>query len=243
MSKELPYFKFHCDQWLGKKITLESYELQGVFINVCAIYWANDCDIKIATLSKRYGEAINILITEGYIKDKNGIAKISFLDSQWQERHKIHKENSNNGKAGAKARWDKHREANGEANGEAKENNIAIRKDKIIEDNKRKDNIIDIYFEDFKNSSYLEDICKRQKVTKEQVLNKLEDFKLKMNLEYKDYLDFCTHFKNWFVKLGVTEEKKEYLLTSAQGKHKFLFTEAELAAKKLSGYWKEQHEL
>lgn len=104
-------------------------------------------------------------------------------------------------------------------------------------------NLIDIYFEDFKNSSYLEDICKRQKVTKEQVLNKLEDFKLKMNLEYKDYLDFCTHFKNWFSKLGVTDEKKEYLLTSAQGKHKFLFTEAELAAKKLSGYWKEQHEL
>lgn len=104
-------------------------------------------------------------------------------------------------------------------------------------------NLIDIYFEDFKNSSYLEDICKRQKVTKEQVLNKLEDFKLKMNLEYKDYLDFCTHFKNWFSKLGVTEEKKEYLLTSAQGKHKFLFTESELAVKKLSGYWKEQHEL
>lgn len=104
-------------------------------------------------------------------------------------------------------------------------------------------NLIDIYFEDFKNSSYLEDICKRQKVTKEQVLNKLEDFKLKMNLEYPDYIAFCTHFKNWFSKLGFTEEKKEYLLTSAQGKHKFTFTESELAAKKLSGYWKEQHEL
>ena len=105
MSKELPYFKFFSDQWLGKKITLEPYELQGVFINVCAIYWANDCDIKIATLQKRYGEAIDLLISEGYIKSKDGIAKISFLDSQWNERHKIHKELSNSGKAGAKARW------------------------------------------------------------------------------------------------------------------------------------------
>jgi len=143
MSKELPYFKFFSDQWLGKKITLESYEIQGIFINVCAIYWANDCDIKIATLQKRYGEAIISLIAEGFIKDKNGIAKISFLDSQWQERHKIHKENSNNGKAGAEARWAKHREANGEANGEAIKKGIAIRKDK-----KRKDNIIPV-FEEF----------------------------------------------------------------------------------------------
>ena len=70
MSQELPYFKFFCDQWLSKKITLQSLELQGAFINVCAIYWANDCDIEIATLSNRYGEAINILVEKGFIKDK-----------------------------------------------------------------------------------------------------------------------------------------------------------------------------
>ena len=141
MSKELPYFKFFSDQWLGKKITLEPYELQGVFINVCAIYWANDCDIKIATLQKRYGEAIDLLISEGYIKSKDGIAKISFLDSQWNERHKIHKELSNSGKAGAKARWDKYREANNNPNGVAIKNDMAIRKDKIRKDKIRKDNI------------------------------------------------------------------------------------------------------
>lgn len=134
MSKELPYFKFHCDQWLGKKITLESYELQGVFINVCAIYWANDCDIKIATLTKRYGDAILSLIDEGFIKDKNGVAKINFLDSQWQERYKIHKKNSDSGRAGALVRWAKHSEANSDPNGVATKNGIAIRKDK-----KRKD--------------------------------------------------------------------------------------------------------
>ena len=134
MSKELPYFKFHCDQWLGKKITLESFELQGLFINVCAIYWANDCDIKIATLTKRYGDAILSLIAEGFIKDKNGVAKINFLDSQWQERYKIHKKNSDSGRAGALVRWAKYSEANGDPNGVAIKNDIAIRKDK-----KRKD--------------------------------------------------------------------------------------------------------
>lgn len=140
MSKELPYFKFFSDQWLGKKITLEAFDVQGVFINVCAIYWANDCDIKIATLQKRYGEVINHLIEEDFIKDKNGIAKISFLDSQWQERYKNHKENSKNGKAGAEKRWANHRGANSEANGEAIKNGMPIREDKkrkykIIKDN------------------------------------------------------------------------------------------------------------
>lgn len=130
MSKELPYFKFFPEQWLGKKITLESFETQGIFINVCSIYWANECSIKIATLQKRYGEAIEYLIAEGYIKDKNGFAKISFLDGQWQDRYKIHKDLSNNGKAGAEARWGKHSKANGGANGEAIKKEIAIREDK-----------------------------------------------------------------------------------------------------------------
>lgn len=130
MSKELPYFKFFPEQWLGKKITLESFETQGLFINVCSIYWANECSIKIATLQKRYGEAIDYLITEGYIKDKNGLAKISFLDGQWQERYKKHKDLSNSGKAGAAVRWGKHGEANGVANSEAIKKEIAIREDK-----------------------------------------------------------------------------------------------------------------
>lgn len=196
MSKELPYFKFFSDQWLGKKITLESYELQGVFINVCAIYWANDCDIKIATLLKRYGEAIQNLIDEGYIKDNKGIAKITFLDSQWQDRYKIHKENSNNGKAGAAKRWAKYNEANGEA----MQNDIAIRKDKIIEDKIKQDNIIDIFFKDFENSTQLETICRTQKITKEQILLKLPEFKLAANLSYRDFNDFCNHAKNWLLK-------------------------------------------
>jgi len=217
MSKELPYFKFFSDQWLGKKITLESYEIQGIFINVCAIYWANDCEIKIATLQKRYGEDINILVNEGFIKDKNGIANISFLDGQWQDRHKIHKELSKSGKAGAKARWDKHREANSEANGEAIENDMAIRKDKI-----RKDNIIDIQtaFRDLPNSSFVVDIAKNNKVSVDRIKSLIPIFKTKAELSYPSQRDFITHFKNWIPNnLSLSTEvdlstlsKEEYIL-------------------------------
>lgn len=200
MSKELPYFKFHCEQWLGKKITLETFETQGIFINVCAIYWANDCDIKIATLKKRYGQAIDYLIDEGFIKDKNGIAKISFLDSQWQERYKIHKENSNNGKAGAEARWGKHREANGEANGEAIKNGIAIREDKIKEDKKREDNIINGWFLDLENGRDIESISMQLSISLPLVKIKLQEFRKYAELEYPTYQKFVSHFKNWLRK-------------------------------------------
>ena len=88
MSKELPYFKFFSDQWIGKSITLETYELQGVFISVCAIYWTNDCRVAIATLKRRYGDAIPTLIGYGYINDENGYAKIKFLDEQFVELSK-----------------------------------------------------------------------------------------------------------------------------------------------------------
>jgi hypothetical protein len=204
MSKELPYFKFHCEQWLGKKITLESFEMQGIFINVCAIYWANDCDIKIATLQKRYGEAINFLISESFIKDVNGIAKISFLDSQWKERYKIHQKNSKNGKAGALKRWGSHSEANGEANGEAIKKGIAIRKDKIREDKIREDNkknMIDFFFEDFPNSTHFESICRIQNIEPELLLKQLEVFKIHADLSYPTFEKFANHFKNW-VKLN-----------------------------------------
>lgn len=199
MSKELPYFKFHCEQWLGKKITLESFEMQGIFINVCAIYWANDCDIKIATLQKRYGQAIDYLIDEGFIKDKNGIAKISFLDGQWQERYKIHKENSNNGKAGAEARWAKHREANSVANSEAIKKGIAIREDKIKEDKKREDNIINIWFSDLENGSLLEAISMKTNLSTQLLKTKVKQFKKHADLSYPSYDKFVNHFKNWVI--------------------------------------------
>jgi hypothetical protein len=154
MAKELPYFKFFPEQWLGKKITLESYETQGIFINVCSIYWANECSIKIATLQKRYGDAINYLIAENFIKDKNGYAKISFLDSQWQERYKKHKELSNSGKIGAAIRWGKNSHPNGVANEDAIKKDIAIRKEKKIKEYELKnlkflkeENGIDVFFE------------------------------------------------------------------------------------------------
>ena len=39
MSKELPFFRFTVSEWLNDDISLESYVLKGIFIDVCAFYW------------------------------------------------------------------------------------------------------------------------------------------------------------------------------------------------------------
>lgn len=136
MSKELPYFKFHSEQWLTGNITLESMEIQGVFINVCAMYWAKECRIEIAKLKQRYGEAINTLLKAGLIKEKDGHTEIAFLDEQYSELDSQHKINSRNGRKGAMKRW--------RGDSEAISHPIALRKDKIIEDNSIKDKEIEI---------------------------------------------------------------------------------------------------
>ena len=127
MSKQLPYFKFFPNEWLSGDITLEQMELQGAFINVCAIYWSKECRVAMARLSQRYGEAITRLLESGLLKEKDGFAVISFLDEQWVELGKYHQINSKNGKKGADIRWGK--------NGEA----IAFREEEIREDKNREE--------------------------------------------------------------------------------------------------------
>tara|TARA_R110000803_G_scaffold2716_1_gene9329 strand:+ start:322 stop:1089 length:768 start_codon:yes stop_codon:yes gene_type:complete len=110
MAKELPYFKFFCSEWNDGDITLEEMKVQGVFINVCSYYWSKECNLESKMLLKRFKnntEEINILITEGHIKDIDGFIEINFLDEQLGERGKLSKQNSKN----AKKRWAEKAEA------------------------------------------------------------------------------------------------------------------------------------
>ena len=108
MSKELPYFKFYPNEWSNGDITLESMTLQGIFVNVCSTYWSKDCQIEVAKLKARYGKAIATLLEKGLIKENEGFCVIGFLDEQWDELSKYHKNNVENGKKGAAKRWPSH---------------------------------------------------------------------------------------------------------------------------------------
>jgi len=88
MAKELPYFRFTASEWQNGKISLESYELQGFFMNVCCYYWSVDCSLALATLEKKFRhdkKLINSLINNEIIKynSENDLIQITFLNEQF----------------------------------------------------------------------------------------------------------------------------------------------------------------
>lgn len=129
MSKELPYFKFFPGEWITGDITLESMELQGVFINVCCTYWSKECRVAMAALKQRYGEAIAKLCKTGILKEKQDFAVIEFLNEQWTELYERHENNVKNGIKGAEKKWGKNSHP------------LALREEKIIKEKKIEDNI------------------------------------------------------------------------------------------------------
>lgn len=56
------------------------------------------------------------------------------------------------------------------------------------------------FFSDLPNSSYLENICRDLNQTKEQVLNRLQDFRAVAEQEYATMAEFSTHLKRWINK-------------------------------------------
>ena len=112
MAKELPYFKFFCDEYLTGDITMENYEIQGIFINVCSQYWKQNCNTTLGKLKKRYRDVTedqwNILINEGMIKvGKNEKVTINFLNEQWEILRGEHDNKVKAGKKSAEKRWGK----------------------------------------------------------------------------------------------------------------------------------------
>jgi len=106
MAKELPYFQFETSQYLTGTIQFCSYEEQGVFINVCAIYWERRCESNKDQLIRKFGaDQINRLIAEKVIKcDNEGSVSIEFLDKQWESIMRSKTRLSEAGKKGVLAK-------------------------------------------------------------------------------------------------------------------------------------------
>jgi hypothetical protein len=87
MAKELPFFKFNASEWITGNISYESYELQGVFIKLCAEYWNRNNQLTKEDAIRRIKEPelIEELIKKGYIKQKRKEIKIKFLDTERNE--------------------------------------------------------------------------------------------------------------------------------------------------------------
>lgn len=109
MANELPYFRFTVQAWQNGKISIESYELKGLFIDVCGYYWINDCDITLTMLKKKFSNATNLLnelIELGIIKHENRHDKveIEFLNIQYDLLSEKRKHRQEAGSKGGKAK-------------------------------------------------------------------------------------------------------------------------------------------
>ncbi len=201
MAKNFPYFKFTATEWLTGDIVYETLELQGLFINICALYWQRDGKLTIEDLIRRYKNEslINELINR-YIWNDQGNILIKFLDEQLIEANHISKVNSENGKKGAEAKRNK-------ANAKRPLNDSKAilskeEKEEEINKNKNKNKIKEFVFLSESELNKLNEEFASHEV--EWLLNKLNDYKASTGKKYKsDYAAINMWVKDAFKKAKI----------------------------------------
>lgn len=84
-------------------IVYESFSTQGLFINICALYWQRDGILSIAEINKRYKNPSELSdLKEHFFTVENDLISIKFLDEQLIDANHISKVNSQNGSLGGR---------------------------------------------------------------------------------------------------------------------------------------------
>ena len=107
MASELPYFRFTVSEWLNGDISMEDYNLKGLFVDICAWYWFKDCSITRDMLYKKFEietkTPIQDLFDVGILKqDENENVVIEFLDEQFRTLTTLLKDRRAAGRKGGK---------------------------------------------------------------------------------------------------------------------------------------------
>ncbi len=218
MSKRLPYFQFEPAEYLAGDIMLCSYGAQGMFNNICALYWQKDCELKYTQALKRFSneELIKELIEEGIIKIVKDKISINFLNDQFNKATVKSSINSENGKKGATKRWRKDSEAIAtplKTNSELDSEIIALREEKIREEEIRENKtivIIDnsIFSSECKISEqWIETIAMQHKIKIDVVkifIDSFESHLITMEEQKKTVKDFKEHFSHWLKKQNMS---------------------------------------
>jgi hypothetical protein len=228
MAKDLPYFKFFCSEWSDGDITLETYEMQGIFINICSYYWSNECVLELSKLKKRFRndiDLIDLLIKNDLLKQISGFIKISFLDEQKFEREEQSKIKSKGGKASAEAR--KLIKIQHNVNTTSTENQHVLnscstesqllREEKIRKDKRREENIINnnSFVSECKNSSqWIEVTAIQNKITIDIVkifIDTFETHLITMQEQKKTVKEYKEHFTHWMKKQDLSNFRKSII--------------------------------
>ena len=103
MAKGLPYFKFIPTEWLTGNIVYEPLDVQGAFINVCAIYWQRDGKLSVEEVERRIKKPTALQpLFDRFFEVNGSMITIRFLDEQLHERNHISQVNSENGSKGGR---------------------------------------------------------------------------------------------------------------------------------------------
>ena len=105
MAKLLPYFKFNSSEWNDGDISFESFEVQGLFISICSLYWSREGDITLSRLKHRLradDSTFQALINWNHIKVDNDNVHISFLEEQLEARGLRAEQSRRNGSKGGR---------------------------------------------------------------------------------------------------------------------------------------------
>jgi len=148
MAKELPYFRFTAQEWQNGLISLETYELKGLFIDLCSYYWVQDCSVTKAMLEKRFRNDIDLLnqLFELEIlkhESKTDLAVINYLNEQFDVLSEKRKRRQEAGRKGGKQK---------SSNAKAKPKQNSSYKDK--DKDKDKDNIEEMIFDSSKRDLF-----------------------------------------------------------------------------------------
>lgn len=200
MAKELPYFQFEPAQYLTGNIQFCSLEAQGLFINICAIYWQRECNLTLEQINKKFNKSdlVSELIDNDVIKTHSSIIDIEFLDEQFETITKSKSRLSEAGRKGALVK----KQATvkpplSDALPTLKQLDN-IREDKIIEDiSITKNNLTEQMLDDLENSTHIELVCKRTELSLDKIKAKIPEFKKIANIEYAKPMDLVMHFIRW----------------------------------------------
>jgi len=129
MAKDLPYFRFTVQEWQNGKISLESYQLQGLFISVCGYYWINEGKVTLSMLEKRFpgdSELMKSLLELGIMKHerRHDKVEIDFLSRQLCELNEIRKARQEAGSRGGKAKAKRKQKSSYKDKDKDKDNNV-----------------------------------------------------------------------------------------------------------------------
>lgn len=211
MAKELPYFKFTVADWLTGDIVFESYQAQGLFINICAIYWQREGDLSLTDINKRFKNPVELSdLIDRFLTVENGFISISFLDEQFVDRKNQSEINSRNGKKGGRPKGAPTLENKPNANrtqseDKAKQSNIEKKREEE-EKNKR----VNIKILEIENSqTWMEGIAMQNRINLKSIEHHLKNFLttqlLKDEIDNRETKEIKSHFVSW-VKIEIPKQ-------------------------------------